>query len=194
MNSYLYKGFTINVFDDSNHRFGSNENSHHYSKYYFGNAKNIFPVSRHGIAIYKREQLQNSCMVIGFASNTFAGEKSFIQQDDNLLVCCCNMVFCLSLPDLELLWKEELDNEVCFQIQKFENDFLVLGKNNISCIEKSGKIKWQYQSLVPHEQYAFLNVHKEIREIKIMLVNDEEYCLNFNGEIAKHSKKERNKT
>lgn len=183
MNSYLYKGFTVNVFDDSNHRFGSTDNKYHYSKYYFGNSKNLFPVSRHGVVVYHRNQLQNSCMVIGFASNTFADKKTFIQHEDYLLLCCCNMVFCVSIPDLELVWKEELDDDVCYQIEKVEDDFLVIGKNTISCIEQSGKIKWQHQSTMPHNASNLLIIDQEVQEIKISTVNKKNYSLSFNGNL-----------
>lgn len=191
MNSYLYKGFSITVLDDSNHRFGSSENQYNYAKYYFGNSKNIFPVSRHGILVFKDQMLYNSGMVIGFAGNTFATENSFVQYEDFLLLCCCNMVFCLELPNLELVWKEELDDEACYKIQKLENDFLVLGKHQITCLNKTGRIKWQYQCTSINDQTDSIYIEEDSRIIKIKTLEGTEFCLSFLGTMEQYNKRQK---
>jgi len=64
--------------------------------------------------------------------------------NEQLVICCCDTVFCLTLPDLHLKWKTRADDATCFQIFKQQDDYIVHGELQITKLDKNGKIKWQF--------------------------------------------------
>lgn len=190
MNKHRYKSFEIEVFDDSDHRFGAADNKFNYSKYYFGESSKSFPVSRHGIKIYKSGKEFNDGIVIGFAGKTIVHKNSSLVENDSLILCCCDTVFCLTVPELELRWKLPLDPTICMQIFKLNKDLLIHGESQISCINKNGVIKWRFSA----EDVFVSNTHEQeiiidSDSILITDINKTKYKLSHKGELLSTSNK-----
>jgi hypothetical protein len=143
-NKYQYNDLIIEVFDDSSYKVGSVDNTIKYNKHFFGEGGQEYPVSKHGIRLFKNENEINNCIVIGSGGATGVYENSSLIDDSQLLICCCDTVFCLLLPDLELNWSLQADQTICFQIFKFQDDYLTHGELQIARLGKDGKIKWVF--------------------------------------------------
>lgn len=144
MNRYQYNDLTIEVLDEPTYKFGSSDNNFNYIKHYFSDGATEYPASKHGIKIYKDDQIIDSCIIIGSGGATGIHQKSSLLDEDQLLISCCDTVFCLTLPDLELKWKTQADQASCFQIFKQQDDYIVHGELQVAKLDKDGVIKWEF--------------------------------------------------
>ncbi len=144
MNRYQYKNLTVEVLDEPTYKVGSADNNFTYSKHYFGDEATEYPISKHGIKIYRDNLVIDSCIIIGSGGATGIHQNSSIIDKELLLVCCCNTVFCLKLPDLVLKWKTQVDQATCFQVFKLKDDYIVHGELQVARIDDEGKIKWEF--------------------------------------------------
>lgn len=144
MNRYQYKYLTIEVLDEPTYKFGSADNNFNYSKHYFGDGAKEYPTSKHGIKIYQDYQIIDSCIIIGSGGATGVHQNSSLLDKDQLIICCCETIFCLTLPELELKWKTQADQATCFQIFKQEDDYIIHGELQVAKLDKFGKIIWEF--------------------------------------------------
>ena len=84
----------------------------------------------------------NVCIAAGNGATTLH-KQSFIIEDNQLIVCCSNSIFCLELPSLSFLWRTTADSFTCFGLYKQNDIYIVHGELEISCLDKNGKILWQ---------------------------------------------------
>lgn len=182
MRQYLYKDLTIEIVDEPKYKINSIDNDFNYSTCIFGDEANEFPTSKHGIKIYKNEQLINSCIIVGSGGSTTIHKNSSILDKDQLLVCCCDTIFCLRVPNLELKWKRKVDQATCFQIFKLQNDYLVHGECLISKIDFYGNIIWEFGGT---DIFVFLDNEEVIKiEDDCILLTDfsnTKYKIDFDG-------------
>ncbi len=144
MNRHQHKDLTIEVIDEPTYKFGSTGNHFKYSKHYFGDDASEFPTSKHGIKIYRDDQIIDSCIIIGSGGATGVYQNSSIIDKDRIVICCCDTVFSLTLPDLELKWKTRCDLATCFQIFKQQEDYIVHGEFQVTKLDKDGNKKWEF--------------------------------------------------
>lgn len=184
MNRYQYKYFTIEVLDEPTYKYGSTDNNFNYSKYYFNDDAEKYPVSKHGVKIYQDNQIINSCIIIGSGGATGVHQNSSLLNNNQLVICCCDTIFCLTLADLELKWKTQADQATCFKLFKLQNDYLVHGELQITRLDKDGKIKWQFGgadifvSIEDEEEFKLAEDH-------IMLTDfgKTKYKIDFDGKL-----------
>jgi outer membrane protein assembly factor BamB len=50
----------------------------------------------------------------------------------------------VTLPDLKLVWRTTVDSATCFEIFKFNDNFIVHGELEISKIDQEGNIIWRF--------------------------------------------------
>jgi hypothetical protein len=144
MNRHQYKGLKIEVTDEPTYKFGSSDNNFNYSKHYFGEGATEYPTSKHGIKIYKDDEIIDNCIIISSGGATGIHQNSSLLDKDQLIICCCDTIFCLTLPYLELKWKTCADRATCFQIFKHQDDYIVHGELQVSKLDQDGKIKWEF--------------------------------------------------
>jgi hypothetical protein len=144
MNRYQYKNLTIEVLDEPTYRFGSSDNNFIYWKHSFGEGAQNYPTSMHGIKIFLDEKILESCVIIGSGGATTVHKNSTLLDNDKLLVCCCDTVFCLALPTLDLIWKTQADQATCFQIFKQQDDYIIHGELQVTKLDKDGNKKWEF--------------------------------------------------
>lgn len=144
MNRHQYKDFTIEVIDEPTYINGSEDNNFNYSKTYLADFEGQTPTSKHGIKIYRENQIIESCIVIGTGAATGVYQNSTLVDNDRLLICCCDSVFSLSLPNLELHWRTQADLATCFQIFLHQSDYIVHGELQITKLDKDGNKKWEF--------------------------------------------------
>ena len=144
MNRHQYKNLTIEVIDEPTYKFGSTDNNFNFSKHYFGDGATEYLSSKHGIKIYQDGQIIESCIIIGSGGATDVHQNSSLLDKDQLIICCSDTIFCLTLPDLELKWKTQTDQATCFQIFKKQDDYIIHGELQVVKLDKDGKIKWEF--------------------------------------------------
>jgi hypothetical protein len=182
MNTHSYQNLVIEVFDDPTFQSVSTNNKFNYSKHYSSDNEGYTPTSKHGIKIYQDGKEKNSCIVLGTGGGTSIYDHSSVVAAGQLLVCCADNIFCLSLPDLILDWNIQADQATCFQIYTLQQDYIVHGEMTISRIDKNGNIKWQYcgcdifVTLDAKEAFTLNPDHIALTDF-----NNAKYKVDFNG-------------
>lgn len=184
MNKYQYEDLTIEVHDEPTYNFGSADNNFNYSKHYFSEGATEFQTSKYGIRIYREEQIIDDCMIIGSGWATDIHQNSSILDKDQLLICCCRSVFCLTLPILELKWSTQADQATCFQIFKQQDDYIIHGEFQVTKLDNDGNIKWEFSGadifVSQDNEEAF-----KIESDGILLTDfaKTKYKINFDGKL-----------
>lgn len=99
--------------------------------------------SKHGIVVFRDDERIKSAIIGASGGSTGIHDTAVIIENDRLLICCADSVFCLSIPSLELLWHTIADTATCFEIFKYEDAYIVHGELNISRLGRNGNIRWQ---------------------------------------------------
>ena len=144
MKKHQYRDLNIELIDEPTYKLESSDNNFSYSKLYFGKDAIDYSISKHGVKIYNGEQIIDTCIIIGSSGATSVHENSSVIDNDQLLFCCGDTVFCLSLPNLELRWKTQADPITCFQIFKHQGDYIIHGELQVSKLDNNGKILWEF--------------------------------------------------
>lgn len=134
--------YRIDIYDDHDFIEGSDDNVNQYDFVYFDKSEYHFP-SVYGIKIFKEDTLIKSAVIASVGGGTAIHDTSIIIENDRLVVCCSDTIFCLSIPDLTLLWRTRADQATCFEIYKYQDSYIVHGELVISRLDKNGKILWQ---------------------------------------------------
>lgn len=92
---------------------------------------------------YKSDRILKTVFVTGAGGGTGVHENSFIAKKDRIAICCADSIFCLSIPDLGLLWRTQGDTATCFGIFTYKDDYIEHGELEISRLDAHGKILWQ---------------------------------------------------
>jgi hypothetical protein len=121
------------------------------------------------IKIYTANSLYKSACIKATAGTTGLYEHSFIVEKSRIVICCANVIFCLAIPDLSLVWQTEADTATCFQIFPYQQDYIIHGELEITRLNYSGYIVWQQSGadvfVTPNSTESFLITEKYI-EVK----------------------------
>ena len=134
--------YQIDVYDDSTFSNNSADNTTRYDNVY-SSLGEYSATSVHGIKIFKDNNLYQSAMIASTGGGTGVHENSFLIDRENILICCSDSVFCLSIPDLRLVWRTQADSATCFEIFKLQDNYIIHGELEITKLNKDGKIIWQ---------------------------------------------------
>jgi outer membrane protein assembly factor BamB len=133
---------TIELLIDEDYSKDSTDNFNEYAKVYFEESEFVFP-TQIGVKTFENETPIASAIIGSIGGGTGVHENSQIIENDKIVVCCSDSLFCLTLPSLELLWKTEADQACCFEVFKYKEDYIVHGEMEISRINANGKIVWK---------------------------------------------------
>ena len=137
-----FKEYTITIIDDHSFNPGSPAHLFSYETVYLDTRYQV--TSQHGIKIAKDGKIITSTIICETGGATVIHENSFLIATDDLLICCCNMVYSFKLPLLALNWKKEFDPATCFAIYPFKDDFIVHGELDVKRIDTNGIVKWDF--------------------------------------------------
>ncbi|MFY7826017.1 MAG: hypothetical protein ACOVQ4_02770 [Flectobacillus sp.] len=174
----------LELLDEPIYRVDSVDNIFSYTKQYSSSDGSQVSSSKIGIKIYQHKELVESCIIIGIGGATAITQYSYIIASENILICCGDSVFCLSLPSLELVWNMKLDDVTCFQIFQCQEDYLIHGELNITLVNLEGNIKWCFSG---KDIFVSLTQEKAISILPegILLTDFEQtkYKLDFDGKL-----------
>lgn len=175
-----YKSYEIEIINDNNYTLMSSDNKNMYS-FEYSNGLIVtdrgYSVTKYGIRI--KDSLSNteysSAILSENGGVTSIHSSSFHIDQDKLWICICDKVYCLGIPNLEIIWHKRFDWATHFSLNPFHDDFLIHGELEIFRISKSGDLKWRFGA-----SDIFINAEKgnhfEIKD-KIISVRD------WNGKI-----------
>ncbi len=175
--------YKITIDSDPTYRFGSADNINDYDLIHFPESEFRF-TSVYGIKVFKDEVLIKSAVIGADGGATGIYENSAIIESDRLVICCSDSIFCLSIPDLNLIWKTKADIFTCFEIFKRQDNYIVHGELEITMIDRNGKVLWRQSGadifVTPDGRDSFIMTDEYI------LATDWEnnkYKFDFNGQI-----------
>ena len=118
MTQYTIENYQIEIYEDYTFTEDSADNVNQYD-FVYGDKSECHFSSVFGIKIFQDYQFLKSAVI---RSDT---------------------IFCLSIPDLNLLWHTKADTGTCFEIYKYQDSYIVHGELEISRLDRDGKILWQ---------------------------------------------------
>ena len=133
---------TIELIRVENYSENSTDNLTSYEIIHFMESDYVFP-TKIGLKTYENEKVISSAIIGSIGGGTGIHKNSQIIEKDRILVCCSDSVFCLSIPNLDLIWKTQADQASCFEIFKFNESYIIHGEMEISRLDLNGKIMWQ---------------------------------------------------
>jgi hypothetical protein len=177
-----YKSYEIEIVDDNHYCLMSADNKNKYV-FEYSNGKPVteiaYSVSKYGIRIKdlaKNIEYSSAILSEDGGTTTVHSESYYIEQD-KIWICICDKIYCLGIPNLEIIWHKRLDWATHFSIHSFKDDFIIHGELAIFRICKTGHVKWEFGA-----REIFINIKEgNYFEIKddIILVKD------WEGDICK---------
>ncbi len=134
--------YQIDIYRDETFTKGSANNLHTYEIEHFDESEYIFP-TMFGIKAFKDNNLLSSAIVGSIGGGTGIDKTSVLYEDTRLIICCSDSIFCLSIPNLTLLWRTQADQACCFEIYRYQDSYIVHGEFEISRLDKNGRVIWQ---------------------------------------------------
>lgn len=134
--------YQIDIYRDETFTKGSVDNLNKYDNEYLDESEYRF-ASQFGIKLFKDTELLSSSIIGSVGGGTGIHKTSVVFEDTRLAICCSENIFCLSIPDLKLLWRTKADLATCFEIYKYQDSYIIHGELDISRLDKNGKIVWQ---------------------------------------------------
>lgn len=165
-----HKQYKIEFVNASNYTLDSSDNIEEYNFEYFNGTQNedkVYSTSKHGIRVFENDEEINSAIICEVGGATGIHSRSFLVEDENLFICCCDKIYSLKIPELTINWSKRLDPASCFGIYKFKGDLIIHGELQISRIDLQGNIKWSFGAcdifVTPDGQESFVIEQETIK-------------------------------
>lgn len=93
--------------------------------------------------IYQGDSVIKSALIGSEGGGSGVHRTSQTLGQDCIVVCCGDSIFCLSIPELSLIWSTKADDATCFEIFPYKDDYIVHGELAISRIGNDGSVLWE---------------------------------------------------
>jgi hypothetical protein len=134
--------YEIELVNESTYSENSSDNIVNYDFVYKDAESEFYHSTNHGIRVFKDGKVIASSVICAVGGATGIHENCAVIADNDILICCADCIFSLSLPSLNLNWLKKVDDATCFSIYKTKNGLFVHGELNASRINKNGEILW----------------------------------------------------
>lgn len=136
------------------------------------------------VKIFQNNTLIKNAIIGSVGGGVAVNDTSIIMENDKIILCCSNTVFCLSIPELYLFWKTKADQATCFEIYKYQDSYIIHGELEISRLDKNGKILWQQSGT---DIFTTLNGQDNLVITEDYIVatdwENRKYKFDFNGQL-----------
>ncbi|HEY0067256.1 MAG TPA: hypothetical protein VGB46_07835 [Flavisolibacter sp.] len=178
-----HNDLSVEVFDDDAFRQTSASPTSYDKIIQADTDKEYSPNSQHAIKIYRDDKAIRTAIVLASGGGTGVHEDTALIDEGNLVIRCCNKVFNLSLPELEINWVTEADWATCFSIHKYGDTYITHGELAIARIDRTGRILWKHGGadifVCLYEGNPF-EMHDD--HIALTDFNGNKYKIDYNGE------------
>ena len=188
MKTLKYENFEIQVYKDEDYTLNSTDNINKYKQIFLSEGelnKQLYQITGSlGIKVFEDGIEEFSCLLVPSYSGVLVLENSVLPDENKLLACCVDYIYCLELPELNLLWKTKADACHCFEILKLEDNYLVHGELEITKIDKNGEILWQFSGkdiFVSVDGTDIFEIHPD--HILVSDWTETAYKLSYDGEV-----------
>jgi len=135
--------YNIEIVNEHGYTVGSEDNRAHYDIIHSHSEDDVYtPTSSYGITVHS-DGFCKTAIVMASGGATGVGPNSALVDGENLVLTCCNKVFCLHLPDLVLNWVIKADMATCFSIYQYKGSYIIHGETSITRLRQSGEIIWE---------------------------------------------------
>lgn len=179
------KKHTIELTVDPTYAPNSSDNVNNYDHVHFKPSE--FRLSTMiGLKVFEDDVLVNSAIIGSDGGATGIHEHSQIIEKDRIVVCCSDTVFCLSIPELKLIWRTQVDQATCFGVFKYNDTYIVHGELEISRIGRNGEVLWQQSGADIFVTQSSTNGFEITKEyIKATDWENRVYKFDFDGNVIK---------
>ncbi len=136
------ENYQVKIINESEYNSYSKRSVFEYSKDYLTKSEYNL-LTKFGIILLKNGSEVNSAIIGAEGGASGLHETSQIIEDNKILICCSDTVFCLDLPTLNLNWKTKVDQATAFEIFKIDNGYIIHGELEITRIDNCGEVIWQ---------------------------------------------------
>jgi hypothetical protein len=179
-----HNDLTIRVFDDSAFTKG-NDSPTSYHKVIEAAEDEVYRSdAQHAIEVHKSDGIINSAIIQAIMGATGVNNNTALIDNGNLIIKCARNLYCLSLPRLDINWMTMADDGVCFEVHKYQDDYITHGELNISRIDRTGKIIWQFSGediFVCLDETNPFEMHDHFMALTDF--NGRKYKIDYSGEI-----------
>ena len=173
--------YIIELSNDEFFSENSNDNINNYDKVYFEKSEFDFP-TQIGIRIFENNKEISSAIIGSIGGGTGIHTTSQIIENKEIIICCSDSIFNLSIPSLELNWKTKADQATCFEIYKYQDSYIIHGEMEISRINNNGEILWSNSGA---DIFTTINGKNDFEltsnYIKVIDWENREYRFDYNG-------------
>lgn len=151
--------YIVELNKELDYQLNSVDNRSVYDQVYLQESDYLLP-TKIGIRIIENG-INISSAIIGAEGGASAlHETSQIIEDNRIVICCSDTIFCLEIPSLALKWKTQVDQATSFEVYKIDSGYIVHGELQITRIDGYGEIVWQQSGadifVTPNDTEDFL--------------------------------------
>lgn len=163
--------FALTVYDDPTYIPGSADNARKYDREYCLVEK-YRPVSQYGLLCREQEGPTHSCILLAGGGASRVHDHSVVVVNGSCFVGVGDMLCCLSLPSLDLMWAVRVDTATCFGVYYFPQGDCLLshGELEIARVNLDGQIIWSANG-------------KDIFSEDFQIVDDHVEAVDFNHQV-----------
>ena len=177
-----YSELTIEVFDDTTSTHSANSSTLYDKVIQVEKDRQYSPNSQHAIKVRNGERVIKTGIILASGGGTGVDEESALIDQGNLIIRCCNKLFSLSLPELDINWVIEPDQATCFSVHQYKDTYITHGELSVARVDRSGKELWRYGGA---DIFVCLDEGNpfEMRESHIALTdfNGSKYRIDYDG-------------
>ncbi|MCK8143367.1 hypothetical protein MW871_16035 [Flavobacterium sp. I-SCBP12n] len=133
--------YKVEIFAEETFESGFTDNKNKYDFEYL-ETENNYISTYFCIKLFENEKLIKSIVIGSEGGKIRISENIKVIEENRIIICCGNKIFCLSLPELKLMWKTKADDICCFEVYKKSDFYIVHGEIEISKLDNNGKILW----------------------------------------------------
>jgi hypothetical protein len=159
-----------------------------YDALYF-NDDGYKPNSMQAIHLHSDGVLLKSILLGADGGGTGVYANTALLDNDRVVTCCADTVFCLTVTGLDLLWKRKSDIATCFAVYQYQQDYIVHGELEISRLDREGNIIWQVggaDAFVTLEGNSNIILYED--SIVAMDFEYSKYVFDYNGNTLSYTK------
>lgn len=182
----LFGEYNIEIVNENNYIIGSADNRFHYEAIYCHYEDDAYsPTSSYGITVHS-DGIRKTAIVMAAGGATRVGSNLALIDGQNLVLTCCNKVFCLQLPDLKLNWVIKADMATCFAIYQYKESYIIHGETEITRLDQSGAITWKVgaRDIFVNNEHVCAEFEMHDEYIKLMDWQGYRYKLYYDGTIV----------
>src|SRR5688572_33352403 len=102
---FSHRDFKVEIIDDPDYNTVSEDNRITYTYAFTDETdKSYEPISKHGVMVYRNGGLYKNAIITALGGGTGISEGAALLDDNTLIIRCCNKVFSIVLPELNLSW------------------------------------------------------------------------------------------